>query len=291
MTNSGFYSPDSLQSLAEALKVKRDRRDVFIVAGGTDFSIYRKKQSLMDFSVIDLTQIEEMKEIVLKEDCIEVGAGVTMTNAEKSPILKHHARALTDAAGWMGSTQIRNRATIGGNMANAAQCADTVTASCALNATVVLMNAHGQFREIPLEAFILGIGVTALEADEALIKIRYPIMGGNVYSGFSKVGSRKNMSISKINLAIRVEFSGQHVANATFCFGSIGSKSIFSRAMSERCIGRPWNEALLNELMALGSLQVDEAIPGRDSRHYKRVAVKGLISDVFKKITEQRMRL
>jgi CO/xanthine dehydrogenase FAD-binding subunit len=289
MISSDFFSPDSLQSLAEALKVKSERRDVHIVAGGTDFSIYRKKHGLMDFSVIDLSQIKEMKEIVLKEDHIEVGAGVTMTIAEKSPILIRYTRALTDAAGSMGSTQIRNRATIGGNMANAAQCADTVTASCALNATVVLMNAHGQLKEIPLEAFILGIGETALDVDEALIKIRYPIVGSNVYSGFSKVGSRKNMSISKLNLAILVEFRAQYVANATFCFGSIGSKSIFSRAMSEHCSGKLWNETLLSELMALGSLQVDEAIPGRDSRHYKRVAVKGLISDVFQKITEQRM--
>lgn len=291
MISNDFYAPTGLQSLVEALKVKRERHDVYIVAGGTDFSIFRKKQHLMDFSVIDLTQIEEMKEITLKEDFIEVGAGVTMTNAEKSPILKRHTRALTDAAGWMGSTQIRNRATIGGNMANAAQCADTVTASCVLNATVVLMNAHGQLKEIPLEAFILGIGETALEADEALIRIRYPLVGSNVYSGFSKVGSRKNMSISKLNLAIRVEFSDQHVENATFCFGSIGSKSILSKAMSEHCSGRLWNEPLLSELLELGSLQVDEAIPGRDSRHYKRVAVKGLISDVFQEISEQRMGL
>jgi len=291
MYNSDFFAPDSLKSLAEVLKLKRERRDLFLVAGGTDFAIFRKKQGVMDFSTVDLTQIKELKEIVLKEDCIEVGAGVTMTNAEKSVILQTHARALTDAAGRMGSAQIRNRATIGGNMANAAQCADTVTASCALNAKVVLMNADGLLREIPLEEFILGIGSTVLQPDEALIRIRYPLGSAQILSGFSKVGSRKSMSISKLNLAIRVEFQEHLVAKAAFCFGSIGPKSIMAGEMAKCCIGRPWNEGLLGELLELGSAQVDDAIPGRDSRLYKRVAVKGLISDVFQEISEQRMGL
>jgi CO/xanthine dehydrogenase FAD-binding subunit len=286
-----FYAPDTLESLAEALKLKRERRDVYIVAGGTDFSIYRKKQGLMDFSAIDLTQINALKEIVLTEEGVEVGAGVTMSTAEKSSVLKRHARALTEAAGRMGSTQIRNRATIGGNMANAAQCADTVTASCVLDATVMLMNADGCLRELPLKDFILGIGITALQPDEVLVRIRYPLSDKNVLSGFSKVGSRKGMSISKINLAIRVEFQEHLVSNAAFCFGSIGSKSILSSAMAEQCAGKPWDEELLSTLLELGTAQVDEAIPGRDSRHYKRIAVKGLISDVFQSISEQRMGL
>lgn len=291
MTKNDFYAPGSFESLAEALKLRREQPDVYIVAGGTDFSIYRKKQGLMDFSVIDLTQIKALKEIVLNEDSIEVGAGVTMSNAAGSLILKRHARALSEAAGLMGSTQIRNRATIGGNMANAAQCADTVTASCVLDAAVVLMNADGCLREIPLKDFILGIGMTALRPDEVIVRIRYPLSGKNVVSGFSKVGSRKGMSISKINLAIRVEFQEKLVSNAAFCFGSIGSKSILSSVMSERCVGKPWDEELLSALLVLGSEQVDEAIPGRDSRHYKRVAVKGLISDIFQEISEQRMGL
>lgn len=291
MTKNDYFAPESLESLAEALEIKRKRRDIHIIAGGTDFSIHRKKQGLMDFSVIDLTSIKALKEIVLNEDCVEIGAGVTMSSAEQSSVLKHHARALTDAASLMGSTQIRNRATIGGNIANAAQCADAVTASCALNATVILMNAEGCLRKLPLKEFILGIGITVLQPDEVLVRIRYPLSGKNVLSGFSKVGSRKGMSISKINLAVRVEFQEHLVSNAAFCFGSIGSKSILSNAMSERCVGKRWDEELLSDLMELGTAQVDEAIPGRDSRHYKRIAVKGLISDVFQEISEQRMEL
>ena len=283
-----FNTPKTIQELIELLRLKKDRKDFYIVAGGTDFSIYIKKQGIMDFTTIDLTHMNALKEIEEKDDCIEIGAAVTMTRLEKSNILQVHAHALTEAAGRVGSTQIRNRATIGGNIANAAHCADTITASFALGATAILLNSKGAFRELLLEEFVLGLGRTQIEPDEVLIKIRIPYGSNTVYSSFSKVGSRKSMTISKLNHAVRLVFKNNYVDEATMYFGSIGPKAIKAINMEKHCIGREWNEALMVELLELGSKQIDEAIPTRTSRHYKRTAVKGVISDVYKDIVNQR---
>jgi CO/xanthine dehydrogenase FAD-binding subunit len=288
MKSNTFYAPETIQELVEILKLKRDKHDYYFVAGATDFSIYVKKQGIIDFTAIDLTHMDELKKIEERVDCIEIGAAVTMVKLEESNTIRNHGNALGEAAGRVGSTQVRNRATIGGNIVNASQCADTVTALFALGATAILLNSNGEFRELILEDFILGTGHTQLKQDEVLVKIRIPYGNKSVYSSFSKVGSRKSVTISKLNHAVRLVFEGNYVAEAAMYFGSIGSKAVKAVKMEKHCIGREWNETLMAELLELGSVQVDEAIPTRSSRHYKRIAVKGVINDVFNDIVSQR---
>ncbi|KUO49574.1 MAG: hypothetical protein APF76_03440 [Desulfitibacter sp. BRH_c19] len=288
MKTNTFYAPETMQALVELLKLKKNRSDFYFVAGATDLLIHFKKQGILDFTAIDLTHLDALKEIVKKDDCIEIGAVVTMAKLEKSKTVLDHANALAEAARRVGSTQIRNRATIGGNVASAAHCADTITAFFALGATAILLNSEGAFREMLLEEFILGLGRTQIEPDEVLIKIRVPYGSKHVYSSFSKVGSRKSVTISKLNHAVRICFMDNYVVEASFYFGSIGPKAIKAVNLEKHCIGREWNEALMVELFELGSKQIDEAIPTRESRHYKRTAVKGVISDVFNDIVNQR---
>lgn len=288
MKSNAFYAPETIQELIELLELKKENRDFYFVAGATDFAIHTKKHEIMDYTAIDLTHLDELKRIEKVGDCIEIGAAVTMARLEESNILKNNGNALVEAAGRVGSTQIRNRATIGGNIANASQCADTVPASCALGATVILLDSEGKQRELLLEEFILGIGHTQIKSNEVLVKIRIPNGRKMTYSSFSKVGSRKNVTISKINYAVRIVFEDYYVAEAAMYFGSIGSKAIKAVSMEKHCIGRAWDEKLLAELLELGSLQIDQAIPTRSSRHYKRIAVKGVISDVFNDIASQR---
>ncbi len=288
MNSNRFYAPETIQALTELLQQKKDKSDIYFVAGATDFLIDIKKQGIMDFTTIDLTHLEALQQIETRDDCIEIGAAVTMAGLEESPAIRSHATALAKAAATVGSTQIRNRATIGGNIAGASQSADTVTACLALGATVVLLNSGGELRELPLEEFILGIGLTQIKPDEVLIKIWIPVGSNAVHSGFAKVGSRKSVTISKINLAARIVFQDKYIAEATMYFGSIGTKAVRAADMEKHCIGREWNETLMAGLFELGSRQIDEAIPTRSSRPYKRIAVKGVISDVFDDIANQR---
>lgn len=238
---------------------------------------------MFDYVSVDLTKVEEMRNIEKIDSTIEIGACVTMNELDKSDIVRKYIRGLSQAAGSVGSTQIRNRATVGGNAANAAQCADTLSALFAYNATAVLVNSKGEFREVKLEDLIVGFGKTFIEDDEALVKFKVEVKE-NEYSAFSKVGSRKTVTISKINNCLRIVMDGNKIVDCKSYFGSVGAKPIESKMTEEAIIGKEMNDELLHELMELGSRQIDEAIPTRSSRHYKRVAVKGIINDVYDEI-------
>jgi len=288
MKNSFFYAPKTIEELVRLLNIKKYRNNIYFVAGATDFAVQIKKKGILDYTAIDLTKLDELKMIEKKDKCIEIGAAVTMTRLEKSDIIRNHINALAEAAGRVGSTQIRNRATIGGNISNAAHCADTIPSCFAFGAIVILLNSEGKFRKLSLEEFVLGLGSTQIKQDEVLIKICIPYKDNKCYSTFSKVGSRKNVTISKINHAARVVFRRNYVEESSMYFGSIGPKAIRAVNMERYCLGREWNKELKEELMELGSKLVDEAIPTRQSRQYKRIAIKGVISDVFDNITKQR---
>ncbi len=288
MNTNMFYAPKTAEELTEFLKIKEANKNLYLAAGCTDLLVDIKKRGIKDFDIIDLTQLKELKEIEKKDKYIDIGAAATMTEIENSDIIKEYAYALAKAASMVGSTQIRNRGTIGGNIANASQSGDMITACSAFDPVVVLLNSAGVYREMPLGELITGIGRTKIEADEAIIKIRIPLESGSIYSSFSKVGSRKNVTISKINHSIKLTFAGDYIENASMYFGSIGTKPIKAVAMEKHSVGKHWDESLKDELLELGTLQVDEAIPGRASREYKRTAIKGVLSDAFDDIANQR---
>jgi CO/xanthine dehydrogenase FAD-binding subunit len=283
MMENNFYSPNSIEELVKVLEVKKNSDNMFFVAGATDLAVVMNNNKMFDYTSVDLTKVKEMRNIEKKGSIIEIGACVTMDELDKSDVVRKYIHGLSQAAASVGSTQIRNRATVGGNAANAAQCADTLSALFAYNAIAVIVNSNGEFRETRLEDLIVGFGKTFIEDNEALVKFKVEVKE-NEYSAFSKVGSRKTVTISKINNCLRVIMDGNKVVECSSYFGSVAAKPVESKLTEEAILGKEINDKLLHELMELGSKQIDEAIPTRSSRHYKRVAVKGIINDVYDEI-------
>lgn len=283
MMVNNFYSPRNIEELVKVLQVKKKSENMFFVAGATDFAVVMNNNKVMDYVSVDLTKVAGMRNIEKIGNIIEIGACVTMDELDKSDIVRKNIHGLSQAAGSVGSTQIRNRATIGGNAANAAQCADTLTALFAYGASAVMVNSRGEYREVRLEDLIVGFGKTFIEDDEILVKFKVEVKK-NEYSAFSKVGSRKTVTISKINNCMRIVMDGNKITECSSYFGSVAAKPVESTMTEEAIVGKEFNDELLKELMELGSKQIDEAIPARSSRHYKRVAVKGIVNDVYDEI-------
>ncbi len=174
-------------------------KDCTLLAGGTDLMPrYERGQKLPD-TIIDLKKLPNFIGIKKVGDNIEIGAGTTIEELKNNDLIKKHFNALWQATTEFGSVQIRNRATIGGNICNASPAGDTLPALYAFGAKLLLRNKNGE-RSISINDFILGPGQTVIESSEVLQSVIIPQT--SVKSLFYKLGLREAMAISVINFAI-----------------------------------------------------------------------------------------
>ncbi len=286
MNKSIFTAPKSLDELKTALSKKT--HNTYIVAGGTDLAVGMNKNKIYDFSLIDITKIKELKKIEYKDDLIEIGSCVRMVDLEDNEIINKYVPSLSKAASCIGSTQIRNLATIGGNIANAAQCADTVAVLFAFDAEVEIINSIGEIRKELVYDVIQGIGQTTLKDDEVIIKVIVKGQEANEYSSFSKIGARKTVTISKINACIKLALNDNKITDSRVYIGSIGVKAVRSLLIENALNNKVFNEELKEKILELGSKQVLDSIPKRKSKDYKKIAVKGILDDIFCDIEKRR---
>lgn len=264
--------PVNLEELYKVFSQYSSQRK-HLLAGGTDWLIkYRGSLAEHDV-VIDISKINELRGISLKNDVLYIGAMETMTSVSENEAVKKYASALADAASVMGSRQIRNRATLGGNVANASPAADTPSAFAALSAVVVIDSPKGS-RRLSVEEVITGANRNSLLADEFIRGFEIKADSGRI-SAFKKIGSRSQVSISRINMALSAEFREGAMLTARVYVGTLGSAA-------KRC---PKAEASLcradSAFIDALALFVEEMIPGRSTLPYKRSAVMALGEDLL----------
>lgn len=174
-------------------------RQARLLAGGTDLLIEWRRQATPT-AVIDISFIEDIKGIHVHEECVSVNPLTTHAELMASPILKMHAPLLILAASRIGSPQIRNRGTVGGNIMNAAACADTVPPLIALDAEVSFQSKSGERRMKLAEVFVKPYQTNA-KPDEILTEIRFAKLPSTAKSTFIKLGRRNAVSISRLSVA------------------------------------------------------------------------------------------
>ena len=274
-------TPDSLIQLQQHL---RDAdHNTYLISGGTDLIIKLKQKKIYDGTIIDLKGIEELKYIQLDNKNICIGSNTTFTEIINSDILERHCKCLVEAAGQVGSTQIRNAATLGGNVANAFAGADAIPALLALNAQIKIMNPEGVTFIQPLDDLLLGMGKNSLGLGEVIIEIQIPIPGEDCITAFGKVGSRNRVTIAKLNMAAMIRIDSGIIKDVRIVLGALGPKAFRSTLAEDVLRGKKLHGDLKTELQEALVEQVDISIAGRDSRPYKREAIKGLADEVIHK--------
>jgi CO/xanthine dehydrogenase FAD-binding subunit len=190
------------QGLGEAINMLSDfSADALILAGGTDVLIELRKTSVnAPNAIIDISRLIELKGIIETESEIIIKALTTHAELGSSPIIKKYAQLLQMAAQVIGSPQIRNRGTIGGNIMNAAACADTVPPLIALGATVKLQSIDGE-RTVPIADFFIKPYQTIAAKNEILTEIRFHKLLNSEKSSFIKLGRRNALAISRLSVA------------------------------------------------------------------------------------------
>ena len=184
------------ENLQDALRLLAEGRRP--AAGCTNILVDLKKKGEPGFDYVDVSALPELRGIRGENGAVEIGALTTFAEIEDYFAGKAGFEALTDAAAQMGSPQVRNRATLGGNIADASPACDAGPVLLAMNAAVKAVSARGE-RVIPMTEFFKGVRETALAPDELICAVTIP--AAPVQSAWRKVGLRNASAISVVSLA------------------------------------------------------------------------------------------
>jgi carbon-monoxide dehydrogenase medium subunit len=268
-----FYQPASLQ---EASRILRENGPGGrFLAGGTDLVIAMKEKGLVPKYIVDLKRIAGLSGIHEQGDgSIAIGALTTMREIEISPLITKKYSFLSQSAAEVGSIQIRNRATVGGNMANATPSADVAPALIALNATAKITGASGD-RTVPLEEYFRGPGQTVMGTDEILTEITIPKTGPRLVGEYIKFSPREMMDLAYVGVAVSYNLgdSDKKCDGVRIVLGAVAPTPIRAKRAEAALEGQVLTEALAEKV---GQIAAEEAKPisdVRSSADYRRAMV------------------
>ncbi len=250
----------------------------FFLAGGTDLVIAVKERGLSPDSLIDLKRIPDLAGVAEDTDgSLTIGALTTLAEIESSATIVARYPFLAQAAGEVGSLQIRNRATIGGNIANASPSADTIPSLMALNASLRISDGANQ-RSSTLEDFLLGPGQTALRDGEILTAVVIPPTDARLRGEFIKLSPRQVMDLAVVGVAVTlVTDERSRVEAAAIALGAVAPTPIRAGAAEGHLLGRVLDDDLAEAAGAIGADECSPIDDVRSSAEYRRVMVRVLI--------------
>lgn len=275
-------------SLKQALETLAAKPKAFPLAGGTNLIVDARVGKLKPETVIDISVLGELRGVEVADSEIVIGAAVTIAELLTNPAIQEHANVLFSACQTFANTLIRNRATIGGNLANNAPCADTIPALLVLNADVDLASAAGT-RRIALNEFLVEPFTTQRQADEILTAIRFPIPSKTAIGRFKKMGLRKISCMAKVDVAMLLDFDNDGTCvDARIALGAASPVSLRVREAEDVLVGRGLVGKADSERLAL--LVADKAAAAavpRAGSEYKQRVVAGLIRRLLLEIADE----
>jgi len=271
------------RTLDDACAALADRPHAVVLAGGTDLmvEVNRGGRDMEDVVVVD--RIPELRGWALNGDSLRIGAGTTCAEIGDGE-LASLVPALAQAARTVGSPQIRNAATIGGNLGTASPAGDTLPVLAALNAEVEIRSAMAS-RILPLHDFVIGPKTTALAPGELIVAVHFPVTDGP--QEFLKVGVRNAMVISVASLALVVDRPGRNVRIALGSVGPVPIRAVEAEVLAAERIDWSGNGTFDPEVVKrVSELVADAARPIDDHRGtvaYRRHAVAVLASRALRR--------
>jgi CO/xanthine dehydrogenase FAD-binding subunit len=278
-----YKTPNTIEEAIELLWQAGGKAK--IIAGGTDLVIGLRNGDLSPQFIIDITRIEELRKIVEKNGAVSIGAAVTHSEIAFSSLVKKYGKVLSDAASEIGSPQIRNIGTIGGNIINASPAADTIPPLMVLNAMGRVVSKEGE-REVPLDQLFKGPYKTNLKPIELLVQITFQKLPPETKSSFVRLARRDAMAIARMNVAIILQIGKNRIEDVRIAVGSVTPTPQRMSEAETFLKGKSPDEESLQK----ASLKVSEAMIRqsgiRTSTAYKRPVVEALFVRAMRKALE-----
>ncbi len=265
------------RDLDEALGLLRERGDVTILAGGTDLMVDRRSGKIRPRCLLDVSRLPELRQIRTRDGVLEIGAAVTISELLASGTVARLAPALGKCARRFGSRQIRNVATIGGNVAHCAPCGDTIAPLLVHEAQAVVAAADGT-RTVRIEEMAGGPYQCILAPGELITHFRLKTRPAGVgFADFQKIGRRRELAIARISMAAMAGLDvGGAIDFIRFAVGACTPTPHRFREVEDFLLGGRPDEGLLWQAGRLAAETMIAITGRRPSAAYKQPAVQGL---------------
>lgn len=280
-----YLTPKTIEEACSlALKYKEQAK---IIAGGTDLLIQMKHKEVLPKYIINVRGILGHDYIIHDEKAgLRIGALATIRSIEVSQLIQQKFPILAQAASKLGTWQIRNRATMSGNLVTAATSADTIPALMVLEAKLKLVATGGE-RSIPIENFFTGPGQTVLRPEEILVEIEIPNLSPRTGGVYIKHTVRKALDLAIIGVAALVTVDGDTLSDVKIALGTAAPTPMRAKRAEGVLKGKKISKELLQEA---GQAAVDESSPRdslRASADYRRKIIKVLVARAIEQAVGQ----
>jgi carbon-monoxide dehydrogenase medium subunit len=271
-----YHTPATLAETLDLLDQHRERARV--IAGGTDIllELERGQRSGVEF-LIDITRLSDLANIALDDaGNFHIGSLVTHNQVVASADLVAKALPLAQASWSEASPQIRNRATVAGNIITASPANDTITPLWALGAQVRLRSRQAD-RLVPLNKFYTGVRKTIMQPDELLVDIEFPALQPSQRGIFLKFGLRRAQAIAVVNVAVILAFDQETITEAHITLGSVASTILAATEAEEWLIGKQLTGDVIVQAAELAMQSTRPIDDVRASAEYRRQMAKVLV--------------
>ena len=275
-----YYRPESLKAVLEKLKEDGSK----ILAGGTDLLVRIKTDMEKPKNIVEITGVKELSVLETNNELI-IGAVVKLFEIEKNDTIRKMYPSLYEAVKSIGGTQIRNMATLTGNLCNASPGADSAPPLIVLGANVEIktLNEKSEIarRLIPLEDFFTGPGKTILGAKEILTKVIVPKPQENTGSAFKKI-ARVNLDISKISCAVFLERKERVIKEIRIAVGAAAATPVRAYQTEKALTGKEYDLTKIQKNLALIESDISPITDVRSTAEYRKEVAPILLKDTLK---------
>lgn len=270
------------KSLEEALKVLDSNTKLKIISGGTDVLIKLHHGKFNDAELLTIKNLDTLRDIkVLEDNTISIGANVTFSDIFRSEVINNNIPILSEAAVSMGGPQIRNMATIGGNICNGAVSADSAPALFSLNAELKLKSLNNE-RIVKITEFYDGPGKVKIQRNEILTEILIKEENyKNKRGRYIKFANRKALDISMLGVALLYEIEDNSFKDLRISLGVASPTPIRCKNAENFAIGKGVTNEVINKVAELAKMDSNPRNSWRGSRDYRLHLISTLIKRIL----------
>jgi len=282
-----YEAPTTLEQAVAILKQRGEQARP--LSGGTDLIIQLRSGARRNPYLIDIKYIKELRTISFDpKDGLRLGAAVTCAEIDENPLMHRHYPGLTEAARLIGSVQIQNRASVGGNLCNGSPAADTTPALIALGARARIVGPGGE-REVPAEKFAIAPGRTVLQPGELLVELLIAPPPPHSSDAYLRLIPRNEMDIAVVGAGVALTLDGDRIKAARIGLGAVGPTAILAETASQALVGKKLDDAAFDAAARLASEAASPIDDMRGTAEYRR-HVAGVLARRAISIAAERAR-